>query len=351
MKSNNHLFNTFQLTSSLTLKNKIIMAPLTRTMAPNQVPTEKMAKYYARRADAGLIISEGVAIRPDSLAYPDVPGMFKQSHIDGWKNVTDRVHKNNGKIFAQIWHAGRVSHPSYLNGELPISPSETEMTGLVRRNKNGLRHGKSRAVNLSEIKQLQQDYLKAIENALEAGFDGIEFHAANGYLIDQFLHYDTNHRTDQYGGNPENMSRFLLEMLEMAGEKIGYDKIGIRLSPAAYLNEITPDSRDKAVFEYLLTQLNQYSIAYVHTGNFDDSVKHPVLDNQTMTDFMREYYHGNLIASGSYNLDRAAEDIENNKYDLIAIGRPFIANPDFIAKSKNNEKLVEYSETMLSELY
>lgn len=137
----------------------------------------------------------------------------------------------------------------------------------------------------------------------------------------------------------------------MAGEKFGYDKIGIRLSPAAYLNEITPDARDKFVFEYLLTQLNNYSIAYVHTGNFDDSVKHSVLDNKTMTDFMRQHYHGNLIASGSYNLDRAAEDINNNKYNLIAIGRPFIANPDFIAKSKNNEKLVEYSETMLSELY
>lgn len=351
MQVDNHLFHSYQLTPNLNLKNKIIMAPLTRSMAPNHIPTEQMAEYYARRADAGLIISEGVAIRSDSLAYPNVPGIFNQEQINGWKKITDRVHKKNGKMFAQIWHVGRVSHPTYLNGELPIGPSATEMSGPVRRNNAGLHYGKSRAVSLEEIIKLQQDFVLAIDNALTAGFDGIEFHAANGYLIDQFLHYDTNHRTDQYGGTPENMARFLLEMLEMAGKKIGYDKIGIRLSPAAYLNEVTPDFRDKDVFKYLLTQLNQYPIAYVHTGNFDDSVKHPSLDNQAMTEFMRKHYRGNLIASGGYSLEMAAKDIADKKYNLVAIGRAFIANPDLIQKSKEMKKLVEFNEAMLAELY
>jgi len=346
----NELFQTYQLNEHLKLKNKIIMAPMTRNMAnDNLAPTQVMAEYYGRRADAGLIITEGTIIRPDARGYTNVPGIFTQAQMDGWHKITDKVHSNDGRIFLQIWHVGRVSHPHFLNGELPISSSETEMTGPVRRSQ-GLNFGKSRATTLAEIKALIESYAIASENAIKAGFDGVEIHGANGYLVDQFLHYHTNLRTDEYGGTPENMARFAVDIVKATGEAIGFHKVGIRLSPGAYLNEIVGDVRDAAVFQFLLEKLNSFPIAYVHTGNFNDKQKFPELNNKTMTSFMRDFYKGTLIASGGYGFNEADEAIEKKQFDLIAIGRPFIANPDLINRLQTNEIIQPYHENMLLSL-
>ena len=351
MKNLKNLFEPYPLNDKLTLKNKIIMAPMTRAFADDDlVPTDDMVNYYSRRAEAGLIITEGTIIRPDSIGYKKVPGIYNEAQISAWKKVTEAVHQHDGKIFSQIWHVGRVSHPSFIEGALPISSSETTMSSKMFR-ANHLFYGKSRAANELEIKELIQDYATAAKNAMAAGFDGVEIHGANGYLIDQFLHNHTNLRTDQYGGFPENMARFALAVVRACGEAIGFEKIGIRLSPGAYLNEIIGDSRDHDVFQYLLEQLNALPIAYVHTGNFDDKVKFKELKNRTMTHFIRQHYQGTVVASGSYSFEQADEGVKEGAFDLVAIGRPFIANPDLISRLKSGHTIKEYDNDMLGTLY
>lgn len=345
------LFSEFRLNPLLTLKNRIIMAPMTRVKASvDFVPTSAMAEYYARRAEAGLIITEGTIIAKHGRGHDYVPGIFNPAQIRGWQQVTAAVHAREGLIFSQLWHVGRVSHPYFLDGELPISASESIMSGPINR-AHELSFGKSRAAAIPEIQTIINYYREAAQNARAAGFDGIEIHGANGYLIDQFLHYDTNKRNDIYGGSPENMTRLCIEIVKACGAEIGYERVGLRISPAAYLNQITGDLRDKFVFINLLDQLNSLSIAYVHTGNFNDAQTHPELDNLNMTDFIRANYKGNLIACGSYSVDQAATNIAQHKFDLIALGRPFIANPDLIQRLKTNETLKNYDVSMLNELY
>ncbi|HAT8325914.1 TPA: alkene reductase [Legionella pneumophila] len=351
MVNSDLILSPYQLNEKITLKNRVIMAPMTRNMANDDFsPTRQMADYYARRADAGLIITEGTIISPDGQGYSNAPGIFTQTHIDGWKMVTDAVHERGGKIFLQIWHVGRVSHPIFLHGNLPISASETMMTGKVRR-ADDLYYGKSRAATLEEINELIQNYALAARRAMIAGFDGIEIHGANGYLIDQFLHYYTNQRHDQYGQYPENMGRFALEVVKACINEIGEQSVGLRLSPGAYLNEIVGDERDAMVFRYVLEELNHYGIAYVHTGNFDDGIQFKELGFKTMTEFMRAHFKGTLIASGSYTLHQARKDIQNKKYDLIALGRPFIANPDLMNRIKWNADFLPYENRMLDTLF
>jgi N-ethylmaleimide reductase len=345
------LLSEYKLNKLFTLKNRIIMAPMTRAKATDDLaPTEEMAEYYARRSDAGLIISEGTVIQPDGRGHNNVPGIYSESQIKHWKRVTDKVHHNNGLIFSQIWHVGRVSHPIFLNGRLPISPSETTMTSRLYRS-DGLTHGKSRAATLSEVNELVTHYAIAAENAVKAGFDGVEIHGANGYLIDQFLHYHTNQREDYYGGSPENMARFVLDVVNACGQLIGYERVGIRLSPGAYLHEMRGEKRDAVVFQYLLEELNKIQVAYVHTGNFNDTDTFDELNNLTMSEFMREHYRGHLIACGSYTFESALNGIEKNQFDLVAFGRPFIANPDLINRFINNKEINLYDSSMLNTLF
>lgn len=345
------LLDPLQLNQSLRLKNRIIMAPMTRSMCDDQlVPTKLMSDYYARRADAGLIISEGIIIRPDGQGYPNVPGIYTDKQIEAWKRITDNVHQHGGLIFAQIWHAGRVSHPIYLNGDLPLSPSATRMTGLVKRG-NGLRHGQSRAATLSELDGLIDSFVTAALNARSAGFDGIEFHGANGYLIDQFLHYDTNQRQDEYGKTPEGMARFVVKMTKAVADAIGADRVAIRLSPAAYIHEIQQDVRDKDVFKYLLNELSQLNLAYLHTGAFDDSLRFVELENLSMTEFLRRYYTGHLIASGGYDAEKAEQILTTGLADAVAFGRAFIANPDLVKRIQTAQAWMPYDNNMLDNLY
>ncbi len=351
MSHENVLFTEYKLNDLFTLKNRILMAPMTRAKADNHsVPTQAMADYYSRRADAGLIITEGTVIRADASGYNNVPGIFTPAQINQWKIVTDAVHKKNGRIFLQIWHVGRVSHPNFLQGKLPVSPSATVMAGRIPRSE-GLTYGESRALILPEIKELIKSYAIAAENAIKAGFDGVEIHGANGYLIDQFLHYHTNQRMDEYGGTPENMARFALEVVKACGEAIGYERVGLRLSPGAYLNEIVGEKRDALVFKYLFDNLNHFPIAYVHTGNFNDAQQFKELNDMTMTAFIRSHFHGTVVASGGYSLETASQGINQGNFDLVAMGRPFISNPDLINKLNKNASLTQYDASMLNTLY
>ncbi len=343
------LLSSFQLSAKLKLNNKIVMAPMTRRRADeNHNPTEIMAPYYSKRAEAGLIITEGTLISKGAIGYGNVPGIFTASHIENWKKITDAVHQKNGCIFLQLWHCGRVSHPALHDGRLPLSASSTTMNMSLGH--SGYTCSRSRAATKSEITNLVNKFAMAAQNAMEANFDGIEIHGANGYLVDQFLHYCSNERTDEYGITPHNMSRFCIEIVTACGQAIGFERVGLRLSPGGHMNEIVTDERDQLIFQHLLQQLENFNIAYIHTGTFDDSIKYLGLGNKTVTEFLREYYKKIIIASGSYNISSAEDGIKNNFFDLIALGRPFIANPDLVQRLNKNLPLRQYDAKMLGQL-
>jgi len=348
-----NLFQPYSLNSSITLNNRILMAPLTRCMADdNLVPTATMAQYYGRRAEAGLIISEAVIIRPDGQGYPNTPGLFSPEQINGWKLVTKEVHEHGGKIFAQLWHTGRVAHPYFFennnNGSSDVlAPSAISVEGSVPRMRE-LTYKTPKPVTKQEIDQLVKDYAQAATNAIEAGFDGVEIHGANGYLIDQFLHHDSNRRTDEYGSTPENMSRFPLAVMDAIITSIGKDRTALRISPGAYFN-MAGDAKDRQVFDYFLREVEQRDIAFLHVGIFDDAMEFDYLEGQAST-YIRANYNKTLVGVGSYTPSSANTAIGNNKFDLVAIGRPFIANADYVAKVREGAELIEYNDEMLTSL-
>ena len=342
-----NLFQSFSLNDTIKLSNRILMAPLTRCMSDDDlVPTQAMADYYGRRAEAGLIISEAIIIRPDGQGYPNTPGLFTREQITAWRNVTAAVHQNDGKIFAQLWHTGRVAHPHFFDGDV-LAPSALAVEGSVPRMRE-LTYQVPKAVTVDDIQQLVKDYAQAAENAIAAGFDGVEIHGANGYLIDQFLHHDSNIRSDDFGGSPENMAKFPLAVVDAIIASIGKDRTALRLSPGAYFN-IAGDRRDRAVFDYFLSELEQRSLAFLHIGIFDDSMEFDYLDG-TASSYVRAHYGQTLVSVGGYNAETASTAIADNKFDLIAIGRPFIANPDYVERVRTGSALVEYSEEMLTSL-
>lgn len=342
-----NLLAPFRLNDTLTLNNRVLMAPLTRCMAgPGLVPTDDMAAYYARRADIGLIISEAVIIRPDAQGYPNTPGLYTAEQVAGWRKVTSAVHAAGGKIFAQLWHVGRLSHPVFHGGEV-VGPSALGFEGSLPRMRDH-HYQVPRALGAEDIAQLVQDYVQAAANAIEAGFDGVEIHGANGYLIDQFLHHDTNVRTDNYGGSPENMARFALEVVDAVVARIGADRTGLRLTPGAYVH-MKADARDRQVFDYLLAELNGRQLAYLHHGIFDDSLTFEHLEGRG-SDYLRRHYQGTLVGVGNYTFEHGDAAVNAGRFDLLAIGRPLIANPDYLAKVSAGQPLVTYSDEMLGNL-
>ncbi|WP_435237719.1 alkene reductase [Psychromonas sp. PT13] len=350
---NSKLLQPYNLNSLITLNNRILMAPLTRCMADDDlVPTQAMVEYYGRRAEAGLIISEAIIIRPDGQGYPNTPGLFSSAQIEGWKKVTTKVKQQGGKIFAQLWHTGRVAHPFYFqknNNDCAdvMAPSAIAVEGTVPRMRE-LTYQVPKEITEEDITQLVNDYAQAAKNAIEAGFDGVEIHGANGYLIDQFLHYDSNRRIDRYGETPENMSRFPLQVVDAIIAAIGHERTAIRVSPGAYFN-MAADVKDRQVFDYFLSQLTTRDLAYLHEGMFDDSMTFDYLGG-TVSAYLRANYSNTLVAAGGYTAESASNAIDENKFDLVAIGRAFIANPDYVSKVKQNDELVEYSEEMLTSL-
>jgi len=342
------LLEPIKLSDEIELKNRIVMAPMTRCFSdPELVATPQMATYYAKRADAGLIITEATIVSPLAGAFPNTPGIFNQKQMEGWKQVTEAVHLANGKIFCQIWHTGRIAH-SHYTGEQPIAPSAISYDAVVPRTKGKLRHEMPKAMTTSEVKEVIGQYVQGAIYAIEAGFDGVEIHGANGYLVDQFLHQETNQRDDEYGGSSENRARFAIDVIDDIIKEIGAERLGIRLSPGAFY-QLQHEGGDEICFQYLLSELSKKSLAYVHISTPDASANFDYLGG-TCSSFIRKHYAGNLMGCGDYNPQQAEKDLSNNQVDLVAFGRPFISNPDFVSKCKNHQELVTYENDMLWQL-
>lgn len=327
------LFMSYKL-ASLALNNRIVMAPMTRarTMQPGNIPNDLMAQYYAQRASAGLIITEATQISDDSQGYSFTPGVYTAEQIEGWKKVTAAVHEAGGKIFNQIWHVGRVSHPIFQQGNAPIAPSAIAPVGtkvwiVDEAHPEGqmVDCPEPRAMVQADIDRVVADFAQAGVNAVAAGFDGIEIHGGNGYLIDQFLRTNSNHRTDVYGGSQENRIRFLLEIVQAVSAKIGANKVGVRLAPYVTFKDMAcPEIVDTILLA--AKHLSALGVAYVHLSeaDWDDAPKVP----ESFRVELRKVFKGSIIVAGRYDVARANEVIESGYADLVAFGRPFIANPD-----------------------
>ncbi len=314
----------------LELHNRVVMAPLTRSRAgPGNVPTQLNALYYAQRASAGLIIAEATQIAPEGQGYISTPGIHSREQIEGWKCVTKAVHVAGGHIVLQLWHVGRISHPSFQpGGALPVAPSAIRPQGQAFTTKGFEPIPTPRALEESEIPGIVEKYAQAAQNALAAGFDGVEVHAANGYLIDQFLRDQTNKRTDHYGGSVENRSRFLLEVIEAVTAAIGAERIGVRISPQNGQNDIS-DSNPQALFNYVAEQLSRRGLAYLHIIEGDTGgVPVPSFDYVKL----KRLFGGIVIANNGFDKARATDAIAEGRADLVAFGKPFISNPDLVIR-------------------
>ena len=323
----------------LQLPNRVIMAPMTRSRAgESNVPTDLNAEYYRQRASAGLIISEGTQISEQGVGYPWTPGIHSDAQINGWRKVTDAVHEAGGHIFAQIWHVGRISHPTFHDGKLPVAPSAIKPSGQTFTAEGMKDYVTPRALETEEIPGIINDYVQAANNAVEAGFDGVEIHGANGYLIDQFIQDGTNKRTDRYGGSVENRSRFALEVTKAVADAIGSKKTGIRLSPSGKFNDMY-DSNPKHTFTYLVEQLNQYDLAFLHIVEpLSDVTDEENYLNEVMP-FFNSIYNGTLITCGNHTQQSGNQAVEQDQADLVAYARLFLANPDLPERFANHAPL------------
>ena len=316
----------------LTLANRIVMAPLTRSRAgAADVPSEMAIEYYVQRASAGLIIAEATQVSSQGKGYVFTPGIYSADQVQAWKKITDAVHVAGGRIFLQLWHVGRISHRTLQpDGALPVAPSAIKPEGQAYTEDGFVALETPRALATSEMPEIVQQYRSGAENALAAGFDGVEIHAANGYLLDQFLRDKTNQRTDAYGGSIENRSRLLMEVTAAVVKVWGGDRVGIRLSPLSTFGDIA-DTNPEALFSYVVEQLNAFELVYLHViegdtggarempGGFDPQI-------------LRRRFKGAYMANNGYDRQMALDARANDSADLIAFGRPYIGNPDLVAR-------------------
>jgi N-ethylmaleimide reductase len=320
---------------ALHLNNRIVMAPLTRSRAVGEgLPTELHVAYYAQRAGAGLIIAEATQISPEGQGYLRTPGIYSDAQISAWRRVTDAVHQAGSAIVLQLWHVGRAAHPANrLISDPPVGPSDIPAPGTIYTPSGLVPFPTPRALKELECLRIAGDYARAARNALQAGFDGIEVHAANGYLIDSFLHDHTNRRTDPYGGSVENRTRLLVEIAKAVGDAIGPDRVGVRLSPFGSFNGVQ-DSDPASLFDHAVRGLDALDLAYLHIINpevsGDRSVTGPGADPkmQDVPGFVRARFSGRLIVAGGYDKNSAEQALASQLADLVAFGRAFIANPD-----------------------
>lgn len=337
MSSNTNLFTPVQL-GPLTLPNRIVMAPMTRLRAIENIPNSLMATYYTQRSSAGLIVTECTMVSPLSLGYINCPGIYTEAQVAGWRLITDAVHEQGGRIFLQLWHCGRVSHPALLGGELPVAPSAIAAVGSLHTPIGKVSLETPRALETHEIPLIVEQFRKGAENALTAGFDGIELHGAFGYLIDQFLQDGSNQRTDEYGGSIENRSRFLLEVVEAVASVWGANRCGIKLSPSNTFYGMQ-DSNSQETFTYVINALNSFELAYLHLmePNEIDLANRDVMKD--LTPYYRQIFKGTLITNGGYNRLTGNSILANNYSDLVSFGKPFIANPDLPKRLQLNAEL------------
>ncbi len=334
-----HLLSDFNL-GNLPLKNRVVMAPLTRSRAgAERMPNALMAEYYAQRAGAGLIITEGTTISKQANGWLHTPGIYTKEQTEAWKQIVDAVHAKGTPIFLQLWHTGRASHSSFQeNNQLPVAPSAIRIESSEAHTPEGKKpHETPRALQTAEVSQVVEDYRQAAANAKEAGFDGVEIHGANGYIIDEFLQSKTNHRSDKYGGSLENRFRFLKEIIESILTVWDAGRVGVRLSPNGNYNDMgSQDYRE--TFTYVIEQLNQYQLAYLHVLDGLGFGFHELGEPMTLAE-LRKIYDGTLMGNCGYDKESAEKAIADGNADLIAFGRSIISNPDLVERFANNWEL------------
>lgn len=333
------LFSTADL-GKIKLKNKVVMAPMTRSRSLGNIPNDLVATYYEQRAEAGLLITEGTSPSPNGLGYARIPGIFSKEQVNGWKKVTEKVHAKGSRIFIQLMHTGRIGHPANLPaGAEMLAPSAIVAKGQMWTDKEGMKdHPVPKEMTLNQIQSTIDEYVKASLNAIEAGFDGVELHAANGYLLEQFLHPTSNQRTDEYGGTIEKRLKFVLDTTKAVADAIGKDKVGIRLSPYGAFNDLFPFDDTEKEYSLLAEKLNEIGIVYVHLVDHS-SMGAPKVEPSTVQK-IRDAFGGTLILSGGYDKARAEKDLESGKANLIAFGKPFISNPDLVTKLEKGLPLI-----------
>lgn len=333
----NTVFDPLQL-GTLMLPNRVVMAPLTRGRSDTGgIPNAMMAEYYRQRADAGLIISEATAISPQGYGWLGAPGIWNDAQAEGWKQVTAAVHGQGGHMFLQLWHMGRVSHPDFQNGELPVAPSAIAAVGHTTTPLGKKEYVTPRPLELDEIIALPQTYAMAAQRAIRAGFDGVEIHAANGYLLDQFLRDGSNHRTDAYGGTIDNRTRLLIEVATAVRGAVGADRVGVRLAPVSRHNSMH-DSDPVATFTQVAKRLNELGIAYLHTVEGLPGHRMAV-EGERVTPHLRKVFHRTLITNGGYTRHLADAAIHAGEADAISFGISFLANPDLVARFRHGFSL------------
>lgn len=334
------LFSPLKL-GAVELPNRVLMAPLTRNRAgPGFVPQAMNVTYYQQRASAGLIISEATQVTPEGLGYPDTPGIYSDAQVEGWQRVTDAVHEAGGRIFLQLWHVGRVSHPDLQpEGGLPVAPSAIRPAGDANTYSGNQPFVTPRALDTDELPTIREQYRQAAANARKAGFDGVEVHNANGYLLDQFLRDGSNNRTDAYGGAIENRMRLPLEVLDSVLEEWPADRVGVRLSPSGTMNDMH-DANPRETFGRMVSALNDYDLAYLHLVDpMAADLRHG--SPGIPTAYFRPLYDGNLIVNAEYDGTAADRAISADMADAVAFGKSFIANPDLPARLYQNAALNE----------
>ena len=334
-----HLLSPYTL-GELQLKNRVVMAPMTRSRAEGNVPNEMMATYYANRASAGLIITEGTSPSFNGLGYPRIPGVFTPEMLHGWQLVTDAAHREGGTIFLQIMHTGRVSHPDNLwTGGRVLAPSSVEMTQtkMYVDGKGELPIPLAQEMTEDDIQDATAEYAMAAKVAIDAGFDGVELHAANGYLLEQFIHPKTNLRTDQFGGSVENRLRFVRDVAEATVAAVGSDRVGMRVSPYGAFGELGEFEGITETYRRLTEILNEIGLVYLHLVDHE-AMGAPHVPEE-MRKLLRDTFRGSFILSGGYDAHTADKMLADNKGDLVAFGRPYIANPDLVERFRQGAEL------------
>lgn len=345
-KEQQPLLQSYQL-GDITLKNRVIMAPMTRSRADNEKkkPMEMHVEYYTQRVGAGLIITEGSQVSERAVGYVNTPGIHTAEQVEGWKKVTEAVHKEDGKIFIQLWHVGRISHPKFHNGEKPLAPSAVNPNEKVYTPEGFEKTTEPKEMSIQEIQETIQEFKNAAQMAKDAGFDGVEIHSSNGYLFHQFFNGNANKRTDDYGGNIPNRARFFFDVLEAVGEVWAENRIGCRFNPSLHNSfGITATEDSIATFDYIIEKLNAYDLAYVHLSEpFTDVSDIPYLETEIAKHY-RKIYKGTLMINNGFDRESGNKVIEEGNADLVSYAKLFISNPDLPKRFENKWPLAEFDQ-------
>ncbi len=347
MSSQQALLKSITIGGDLELSNRVWMAPMTRSRAANEgnVPFDIHVEYYKQRASSGLIITEGSQVSKRAVGYINTPGIYSKEQVDGWKAVTDAVHEEKGHIFIQIWHVGRVSHPDFHDGELPLAPSAVNPNSKAFTPQGFKETVTPKAMTNEEVKQTILDFKNAAKNAMAAGFDGIEIHSSNGYLFHQFFNQSSNQRTDEYGGSIENRARFLFDVIDAIKEVMPENRIGLRLNPSLHgIFGMEADEETMPTFDYIVNKLNDYDLAYLHLSEpFTDVSGIPFLETQIAKRY-RPLYKGTLVINSNFDQESGNAVIESGDADAVAYGKPFISNPDLPERFASGAELAKFDQ-------